>query len=62
MTKRVTIIIDPDNLENLFSKQSKGIKELSKPYSFSRAVNDVLRAGFRNESAYIDNEEEEENQ
>jgi len=49
MTKRLTIVIDEENLQNLYLKKAKGMVALNKKYSFSRVVNDVLRAGFREE-------------
>ena len=49
MTRRLTIVIDEENLEKLYLKKCKAMIQLNKPYSFSRAVNDVLRAGFRSE-------------
>ena len=50
MARRITIVIDEDNYEKLLKKQSREIVTLNKPYSFSRVVNDVVRAGFREES------------
>jgi len=49
MIKRLTIVIDEENYKNLILKKSRGIELLNKSYSFSKAVNDVLRAGFREE-------------
>lgn len=49
LKKRLTIVIDEDNLEKLLHKRARAIEYLKKPYSFSRAANDVLRAGFRAE-------------
>jgi len=47
MTKRITIVIDGENYKKLLLKKGRGVIALQGKYSFSRAVNDVLRAGFR---------------
>lgn len=47
MTKRLIIVIDTDNYDKLILKKAKGVVALQGKYSFSRAANDVLRAGFR---------------
>lgn len=46
---RITITLDVDLEKKLRIKQAKGIKSLLHSYSFSQALNDVVRAGFREE-------------
>jgi len=43
MARRVTVIIDDDNLKKLYTKQSAEIKNSSKSVSFSKVVNETLR-------------------
>ena len=47
MIKRITISIEDEVYKKLIDKKARGIVTLQKPYSFSKAVNDVLRARFR---------------
>ncbi len=42
MSKRITIILDDDNLKKLRLLQAKKIKESTKSVSFSRVINNVL--------------------
>ena len=44
-SKRVTLMLDDDNAVKIRKIQSK--KTLEGSYSFSRAVNDVLREGLK---------------
>ena len=43
MPKRVTIVLDEDNLKKLRTIQAKLLKETVSSVSFSRVINDVLR-------------------
>ncbi len=43
MAKRITVMLDDDNLKKLRLKQAKAIKESSKSVSFSRIINDEIR-------------------
>ncbi len=46
MARRVTVVIDDDNLKKLYAKQSAEIKKSSKSVSFSHVVNETLRKSF----------------
>ncbi len=43
MSKRITFMIDDDNSEKVLAQQIKMMKETNNTYSFSKAVNDLLR-------------------
>ena len=47
MSKRITIVLDDDNIKKLRTIQAKKIKESDKSVSFSRVMNDVLRKKLR---------------
>jgi len=47
MSKRITIVLDDDNIKKLRTIQAKKIKESDKSVSFSRVINDVLRKKLR---------------
>jgi len=47
MSKRITIVLDDDNIKKLRTIQAKKIKESDKSVSFSRVLNDVLRKKLR---------------
>jgi hypothetical protein len=47
MSKRITIVLDDDNIKKLREKQAKLIKEHAKSISFSRVINDVLRKNIK---------------
>lgn len=46
MSKRVTVMIDDELDEKLRIVQAAKIKQTGASYSFSRALNEVLRRGF----------------
>lgn len=46
MTKRITVMIDDENLKKLRNLQSKMIKESNESVSFSRVINKVLKKGL----------------
>jgi len=43
MSRRITIVLDDDNIKKLRTIQAKKIRESEKSVSFSRVINDVLR-------------------
>jgi hypothetical protein len=43
MAKRITVMLDDDNLKKLCAKQAATIKKSVKSVSFSRVLNDTLR-------------------
>jgi hypothetical protein len=43
MSKRITIMIDDDIDKKLRQRQAKMIQQISKSYSYSKTINDVLR-------------------
>ncbi len=43
MAKRITVMLDDDNLKKLYAKQATAIKKSAKSVSFSRVLNDTLR-------------------
>ncbi|MCH7967265.1 MAG: hypothetical protein IIB02_07635 [Thaumarchaeota archaeon] len=47
MAKRITIILDDDNIKKLRAIQAKKIKESIKSVSFSRVINDILRKSLK---------------
>ncbi len=47
MSKRITVVLDDDNIKKLRTIQAKKIKESDKSVSFSRVINDVLRKQLR---------------
>ncbi len=47
MAKRVTIMLDEDLDKKIRNKQAKMIQETQSSYSFSNALNDVLRKGLK---------------
>ena len=47
MAKRITVMIDDENLKKLRNLQSKMIKESNESVSFSRVINKVLKKGRR---------------
>jgi len=47
MSKRITVVLDDDNIKKLRTIQAKKIKESDKSISFSRVINDVLRKQLR---------------
>jgi len=47
MSRRITIVLDDDNIKKLRTIQAKRIKESDKSVSFSRVINDVLRKNLR---------------
>jgi hypothetical protein len=47
MSKRVTIMIDPENDKKLRDLQSKRIKEEQGSVSYSRVLNDVLSRSLK---------------
>jgi len=47
MSRRITIVLDDDNIKKLRTIQAKKIKESDKSVSFSRVINDVLRKNLR---------------
>ena len=47
MAKRITVMLDDDNIKKLRALQAKKIKESTKSVSFSRVLNDVLRKGIK---------------
>ncbi len=47
MVKRVTVVLDEDNIKKLRVIQAKQIRESNKSISFSRVINDVLRKHFK---------------
>ncbi len=47
MSRRITIVLDDDNIKKLRTIQAKKIKESEKSVSFSRVINDVLRKQLR---------------
>ncbi len=47
MSRRITIVLDDDNIKKLRTIQAKKIKESDKSVSFSRVINDVLRKKLR---------------
>ena len=49
MTGKIWIIIDDEIMAKLYQKQSRGLVNLNKDYPMRVVVNDVLRAGFREE-------------
>ncbi len=47
MAKRVTIMLDEDLDKKIRNKQAKMIQDIQSSYSFSSAINDVLRKGLK---------------
>ena len=47
MAKRVTVVLDEDNIKKLRVIQAKQIRESNKSISFSRVINDVLHKHFK---------------
>ncbi len=47
MSKRVTIMIDVDLDKKLRSHQAKQIQLIQESYSYSRAINDILRMSLK---------------
>lgn len=47
MKKRVTVMMDEDLDTKIRTKQVKLIQQEQKSYSYSEAVNDVLRKGLK---------------
>jgi len=43
MTKRITVMLDDDNLKKLYAKQAAEIKKSPRSVSLSRVINDTLR-------------------
>jgi hypothetical protein len=46
MSKRITIMLDDDNLKKLRNLQAKMIKDSNKSMSFSKVVNEVIKKGL----------------
>ena len=47
MSKRVTIMIDDDLDKKLRTYQAKQIEKIQKTYSYSKAINDILRKSLK---------------
>jgi len=47
MAKRITIMLDDENLKKLRTLQSKMIKESEKSVSFSRVINEIIKKGMQ---------------
>jgi hypothetical protein len=46
MSKRITVMLDDENLKKLYTKQAAAIKKSTKSVSLSRVINDSLRKSF----------------
>jgi len=46
MSKRITIMIDDENVKKLRNLQAKLIKESEKSVSFSRVLNEIIKKGL----------------
>ena len=46
MSKRITIMIDEENVKKLRNLQAKLIKESEKSVSFSRVLNEIIKKGL----------------
>ena len=47
MTRRVTIMIDPELDKKIRAFQAKKMQKQNESYSYSRAVNDILKKYFQ---------------
>ena len=47
MSKRITIMIDNDLDKKLRTYQAKQIEKIQKTYSYSKAINDILRKSLK---------------
>lgn len=47
MSKRITIMIDNDLDKKLRTYQAKQIEKFQKTYSYSKAINDILRKSLK---------------
>ncbi len=47
MSKRVTVMIEGNLDKKLRTYQAKQIEKFQKTYSYSKAVNQILRKGFK---------------
>jgi hypothetical protein len=47
MTKRITIMIDDENLKKLRNLQSKRIRESEKSVSLSNVINETIKKGMK---------------
>ena len=47
MSKRITIMIDDDLDKKLRTYQAKQIEKIQKTYSYSKAINDILRKSLK---------------
>jgi predicted RNase H-related nuclease YkuK (DUF458 family) len=43
MAKRITIMLDEENVKNLRNLQAKMLKESNKSVSFSKVINEVIK-------------------
>ena len=50
MGKRITIVLEDDLVKKLHDIQAKLIRESQKSVSFSRVLNDIVRAGLKPKS------------
>jgi len=47
MSKRITIMIDDENLKKLRNLQSKRIRESEKSVSLSKVINETIKKGMK---------------
>jgi hypothetical protein len=47
MTKRITVMIDDENLKKLRNLQSKRIRESEKSVSLSNVINETIKKGMK---------------
>ena len=47
MSKRVTIMIDDDLVKKVRTYQAKQIQLIQESYSYSKAINDILRKSLK---------------